>query len=78
MSKPDELSASLEDFAKNLKDARPTAYWFTLPEEIRDIICASPHATHTIVQWLHSIGYDDATYSKIEHYRKAGRKAAEG
>lgn len=73
MTKGDDLAASLDEFAAAKKSARPTAWWFTLPEEIRQVIIDSPHATHTIVDWLHTIGYPDATYSKVENYRHGKR-----
>lgn len=73
MSKPNDLTASLDAFAAEVKAAHTTAYWYTLPEDVREVIVASPHATHTIVRWLQANGYPDATYSKIEHYRR-GRK----
>ena len=74
----EDLTASLDAYADSVRAERATAYWYTLPEEVRATIEASGHATHTIVRWLHTIGYEDATYSKIEHYRKATRKPTEG
>ena len=73
----EDLTASLDAFAQKVKAGRTTAYWYTLPEDVRATIEQSPYATHTIVQWLREIGYEDATYSKIEHYRKATRKRSE-
>jgi len=70
MTKPDDLTASLDAFAAEMKAQTPKAWWFTLPENVRAIIVSSPHATHTIVKWLQANGYPEATYSKIEHYRR--------
>ena len=72
MTKPN-LTESLDAFADALKAERTTAWWFTLPEDVRQVITDSPHATHTIVKWLQANGYPDATYSKIEHYRRAAK-----
>ncbi len=73
MTKGDDLTASLDEFAAAKRSARPTAWWFTLPEEVRQVIIDSLHATHTIVDWLHANGYPDATYSKVENYRHEKR-----
>ncbi|MGA1075244.1 MAG: hypothetical protein ACO307_08945 [Ilumatobacteraceae bacterium] len=72
MTKP-TLTESLDAFAETLKAERTTAFWHTLPEDVRQVIVDSPHATHTIVKWLQANGYPDATYSKIEHYRRTGK-----
>ena len=71
MSKPTDLTASLDAFASELAAERNKAYWYTLPEDLREVIVASPHATHTIVKWLQANGYPEATYSKIDHYRRS-------
>lgn len=72
--KPADLAASLDAFAEEVKNERITAWWYTLPEDVRQVIIESPHATHTIVKWLQANGYPDATYSKIEHYRRSSKK----
>jgi hypothetical protein len=68
-----DLAASLDEFAAEVKAQHTTAYWFTLPEDVRQVITDSPHATHTIVKWLQANGYPEATYSKIEHYRRTSQ-----
>lgn len=73
-AKPTDLKASLDAFAEEIKATQTTAYWYRLPAEVREIIETSSHATHTIVKWLQANGYPDATYSKIEHYRRASKK----
>ena len=73
MTKGDDLTASLDEFAAAKRSARPTAWWFTLPEEVRQVIIDSPHATHTIVDGLHANGSPDATYTKVENYRHGKR-----
>lgn len=73
MTKP-TLAESLDAFAEEHKAERTKAFWFTLPDELRQVIVESPHATHTIVKWLQANGYPDATYSKIEHYRRTGKR----
>ena len=70
----EDLTASLDAYADSVRSQRATAYWYTLPEDVREVIVASPHATHTIVRWLQANGYPDATYSKIEHYRRTGKR----
>lgn len=73
-AQPTDLKASLDAFAKDIKATQKIAYWYGLPAELREIIENSDHATHTIVKWLQANGYPDATYSKIEHYRRASKK----
>jgi hypothetical protein len=73
-AQPTDLKASLDAFAKEIKATQTTAFWYRLPVELRETIENSDHATHTIVKWLQANGYPDATYSKIEHYRRASKQ----
>jgi len=72
--KPKDLVKSLDAFAEEIKSGRTTAWWYTLPEDLRQVITDSPHATHTIVKWLQANGYPEATYSKVEHYRRSSKR----
>lgn len=44
----EDLTASLDAYADSVRAERATAYWYTLPEDVRATIEASGHATHTI------------------------------
>lgn len=42
-----------------------------LPDDVKDQILAMPHiGARKVVQWLREIGYEEATESKIEHFRR--------
>jgi hypothetical protein len=69
---------SLEDFASELSAKRVLGYADTLPKDVQDQILASKASARVVVKWLHSLGYEDATYSKIDHWRRQERNARQG
>jgi len=50
---------------------RPKTAWVgTLPEEIQQEVLSNPGiGARQICRWLHTLGYGEATESKIEHFR---------
>jgi hypothetical protein len=68
---------SLEEFAK----ANPTksgyrSWMDTLPDDVLEQVDqAGDISSRQIVAWLRSIGFDQATYSKVDHWRRSrGRR----
>jgi hypothetical protein len=67
---------SLTEFAE--ANARRYANWMTdvLPDEVRQQILDSPDvSTATIVKWLRSLGYAEATENKVQKWRRDARRA---
>jgi hypothetical protein len=62
---------TLEDFAGGYR--RPSTMWAEseLPDDVKKQILSSNHVgARKVVLWLRSIGFDEATESKIEHFRR--------
>lgn len=72
MAKKDQ--PTLDEFAAAQPDPRKNAWSDTLPEDIRQQITDSTASSLTVVKWLHSIGYPEATYSKVDHWRRQARQ----
>ena len=53
---------------------RPKTAWVgTLPEEIQQKVLSNPGiGARQICRWLHTLGYTEATESKIEYLRRNG------
>ena len=71
---------SLEEFAK----ANPTksgyrSWMETLPADILEQIDESGDISSSqVTAWLKSLGYDEATHSKVDHWRRSrGRRPTE-
>jgi hypothetical protein len=61
---------SLVEYVDQFGGRPKTAWADKLPEEIRREIFDNPGiGARQICRWLHSLGYLEATESKIEHFR---------
>ena len=63
--------SSLEEFANTW--SRPTTAWCetALPDDVKEQILSMNHVgVRKVVRWLHSLGFDDATDAKVEHFRQ--------
>jgi hypothetical protein len=73
MADSDDLS--LDAFAARLQAERPQSWGDSLPEDVQTQIIESRTSVVTAVAWLRRIGYEEATPSKIDVWRR--RKRAE-
>ena len=53
---------TLNQFVANSK----AAWWTNLPEDVIEQITTSDAGSAVILRWLHSIGIEDATRSRVE------------
>ena len=53
---------TLDQFVANTR----AAWWTTLPEDVVDQIMASDVGSAVILKWLHSVGIEAATRSRVE------------
>jgi len=70
--------ASLEDFAKaNPRKSGYRSWMETLPADVlKQIDEAGDISSSQVVAWLKSLGYAEATHSKVDHWRRSrGRRA---
>ena len=70
---------SLKEWAaENSRTRKPTSFIERLPQDLVDQISAAagdPSITNRdIVEWLHSLGYSEATESKVRKYYTAVRQ----
>lgn len=49
------------------------AFVDTLPETIQQQLQQSDASTQRLVRWLRAIGYSDATYAKVDRWRRQHR-----
>ena len=64
---------SLDEFAAARKPVGKTAFWWSLPDEIREEIITSGAASETVVLWLHELGWTDASFGKVDPYRRKAK-----
>lgn len=65
--------ASLDEFAEAQRAKGRRAWWYSLPEEIRNEIVASPAPSEVVVAWLIELGYD-ASFGKVDPFRRKARR----
>lgn len=70
----------LDDFvAANPKKTGYKSWCDQLPDDIKAQILAAPDASATqILEWLHSIGFSDATYSRVDGWRRRNGRRSTG
>ena len=64
---------SLEEFAAQLASERERSWADSLPPEVQEQIITTTQSVRTTVAWLHRLGYDEATDSKLDHWRRKKR-----
>jgi hypothetical protein len=64
----------LGEFAENRKRPKGRALWWTLPEEVREQVVATPCSTAVAVEWLREKGYSWATFGSIDPHRRQERR----
>jgi len=64
--------ASLEEFAaQNPRKSGYRSWMESLPADILEQIDESGEISSSqVVAWLKSLGYDEATHSKVDHWRR--------
>ena len=73
---PADDTPSLDSWLADNPDGGPgvVAWVDTLPADIRQQIADSTVSVQRLVRWLRAIGYDNATYSKVDNWRRANRE----
>jgi hypothetical protein len=66
--------ASLDEFAEGHAKARQYAWWWTLPESVRNEIVESTAPTEVVVAWLHEGGWPEASFGKVDPHRRRARR----
>ena len=70
----DETTSLEEWLAANPGDGPGVGAWVdTLPEDIQQQIATSTVSVQRLVKWLRAIGYEDATYAKVDRWRREHR-----
>lgn len=64
---------SLDEYAEAHRAQGRRAWWYSLPEDIRNEIVASPAPSEVVVAWLLELGYD-ASFGKVDPYRRKARR----
>lgn len=66
---------SLAEFAATQPNPRTQKWADTLPEDIKEQISAAEGvSSRVIAEWLQSLGYAEATYAKIDGFRRDRRR----
>jgi hypothetical protein len=66
---------SLAEFAAAQPNPRNQKWADTLPEDIKDQINAAEGvSSRVIAEWLQALGYAEATYAKIDGFRRDRRR----
>ena len=75
-----DKAVRLDDFvAANPKVSGYRSWCDALPDDVRAQILAAPDASATqIVEWLRSIGYPDASYSRVDGWRRRNGRRSTG
>lgn len=70
-----DKTPSLDSWLADNPDSGPgvVAWVDTLPDDIRKQIAESTVSAQRLVRWLRAIGYEDATLSKVDNWRRANR-----
>lgn len=65
---------SLTEFAATQPDPRSRKWADSLPEDIKDqIVGAKGVSSRVIAEWLVSLGYTEASYAKVDGFRRDNR-----
>jgi hypothetical protein len=65
---------SLDEYAAQQQRPARVAFWNTLPDELRAEVLGSSAPTTVVVDWLIELGWTDATFGKIDPYRRRDRR----
>jgi len=65
---------SLDEFAAQQQRQARVAFWHQLPEELRAEVLESSAPTSVVVDWLIELGWTDATFGRIDPYRRRDRR----
>lgn len=67
---PDDLEQSLNAHVAERGDPRKLGFCDKLPPELQHLILSTDHSSASIVSWLISEGYEEATYAKVDTWRR--------
>lgn len=66
---------SLDEFAVGKERPKGRAsFWSTLPADVAEQLVTSDASTAVAVEWLHSIGYEGATFGNVDPHRRQERR----
>lgn len=68
-----DFKVSLDEFVAQRTSRRSTAWADDLPPAVQDVIRSTTHPTAAVVDWLLKEGFDGATYSKVDTWRRKHR-----
>lgn len=63
----------LAEFAAELKNARKSCWADTLPADVQEQLLSTDCSTAVAVAWLKSLGFHEATSSKVDNWRRNRR-----
>lgn len=72
----DDQRQSLDDYAAGRGGHARSAFWHQLPDELRTEILESSAPTVVVVDWLIELGWTEATFGKVDPYRRRDRRRA--
>lgn len=66
---------SLDEFAvgRTRRNGLPS-FWSTLPEDVREQLVTSSVPTAVAVEWLLALGYESASFGKVDPHRREERR----
>ena len=65
---------SLEEFARQHGGRKAKSWCDDLPDDVKVQIVASDAPVSLIVRWLHSLGHTEASYGKVDGWKRAQRE----
>jgi hypothetical protein len=65
---------SLDEFARQHGGRKAKCWCDDLPDDVKAQIVASDASTSTIVRWLHSLSWTEASYGKVDGWRRSQRE----
>lgn len=65
---------SLEEFAKDNGGRQARRWCDDLPDDVKAQILSSDASTAVVVRWLLSLGHDEASYGKVDTWRRSERE----
>jgi hypothetical protein len=65
---------SLDEFARQHGGRRAKSWCDDLPDDVKAQIVASDASTALIVRWLMSLGHAEASYGKVDGWRRTQRE----
>ena len=65
---------TLAEFAGAYGGRRTVKWCDSLPDEVKQEMLESDASTQIVVKWLQALGYDEASYGKVDGWRRGQRE----